>query len=98
MPVTVCGLSRTPAAIDKIAIALPKNSTCSGATVQPNRLQGVDCGILTRMSERNGEKSRFQINRKRAVLRRAKIRELLASAGPGAVKRPAHSKPARAKG
>jgi hypothetical protein len=32
------------------------------------------------MSERNGEKSRFQINRKRGVLRRAKIRALVAGA------------------
>ena len=35
------------------------------------------------MSQRNGEKSRFQINRKRGVLRRAKIRELLSSSGGG---------------
>lgn len=35
------------------------------------------------MSQKNGEKSRFQINRKRAVLRRAKIRSLVA-AGAGA--------------
>jgi hypothetical protein len=47
------------------------------------------------MSQRNGEKSRFQINRKRGVLRRAKVRELLvAQAGE---KRPAHAKPRRAK-
>jgi hypothetical protein len=47
------------------------------------------------MSERNGEKSRFQINRKRGVLRRVKIREMLAtSAGE---KRPAHAKPRRPK-
>jgi hypothetical protein len=44
------------------------------------------------MSERNGEKSRFQINRKRTVLRRAKIRALVA-AGASAEKRPAHAKP-----
>jgi hypothetical protein len=43
------------------------------------------------MSERNGEKSRFQINRKRTVLRRAKIRALVA-AGAAAEKRPAHAK------
>ncbi|HET7218088.1 MAG TPA: hypothetical protein VFJ02_08565 [Vicinamibacterales bacterium] len=43
------------------------------------------------MSERNGEKSRFQINRKRAVLRRAKIRALVAGAGTAA-KKPAHAK------
>jgi hypothetical protein len=47
------------------------------------------------MSERNGEKSRYQINRKRGVLRRAKIRELLAAAA--AEKRPAHAKPRRTK-
>jgi hypothetical protein len=41
------------------------------------------------MSERNGEKSRFQINRKRGVLRRAKIRALVASGGE---KRAAHAK------
>lgn len=45
-----------------------------------------------RMSERNGEKSRFQINRKRAVLRRAKIRAMVA-AGATSEKRPAHAKP-----
>jgi hypothetical protein len=44
------------------------------------------------MSERNGEKSRFQINRKRAVLRRAKIRAMVA-AGATSEKRPAHAKP-----
>jgi hypothetical protein len=43
------------------------------------------------MSERNGEKSRFQINRKRAVLRRAKIRAMVATGTP-AEKRPAHAK------
>ena len=32
------------------------------------------------MSQRNGDKSRFQINRKRVVLRRAKIRALVAAA------------------
>jgi hypothetical protein len=32
------------------------------------------------MSQKNGEKSRFQINRKRAVIRRAKIRALVATA------------------
>ena len=48
------------------------------------------------MSERNGEKSRFQINRKRAVLRRVKMREL-AAGGPSAEKRPAHAKARRAK-
>ena len=48
------------------------------------------------MSERNGEKSRFQINRKRAVLRRAKIRAMVA-AGATSEKRPAHAKPRPAK-
>jgi hypothetical protein len=49
------------------------------------------------MSERNGEKSRFQINRKRAVLRRVRIREMVAAAAAGGEKRPAHSKPRRIK-
>ena len=43
------------------------------------------------MSERNGEKSRFQINRKRTLLRRAKIRAIVAAGAP-AEKRPAHAK------
>ena len=43
------------------------------------------------MSERNGEKSRFQINRKRTVLRRAKIRAMVAGTGT-AEKKPAHAK------
>jgi hypothetical protein len=47
------------------------------------------------MSQRNGEKSRFQINRKRGVLRRAKVRALLAA--PGGEKRPADAKPRRTK-
>jgi hypothetical protein len=47
------------------------------------------------MSERNGEKSRFQINRKRGVIRRAKIRQLLTA--PAGEKRPAHGKPRRSK-
>jgi hypothetical protein len=42
------------------------------------------------MSQRNGDKARFQIERKRAVLRRAKIRAMVV-AGPGE-KRPAHAK------
>ena len=50
------------------------------------------------MSERNGEKSRFQINRKRAVLRRIKMRGLAAAgATAGAEKRPAHAKARRTK-
>ena len=51
------------------------------------------------MSERNGEKSRFQINRKRTLLRRAKIRAMVAAGSAGAAegpaqatKRPAHAK------
>ena len=43
------------------------------------------------MSQRNGEKSRFQINRKRTLLRRAKIRAIVAAGAP-AEKRPAHAK------
>lgn len=42
------------------------------------------------MSQKNGEKSRFQINRKRAVLRRARIRALVAA--ETGEKRPAHAK------
>jgi hypothetical protein len=49
------------------------------------------------MSERNGEKSRFQINRKRAVLRRAKIRAMVAAGAP-AEKRAAHAKQKPVKG
>lgn len=48
------------------------------------------------MSARNGDKSRYQINRKRAVVRRAKIRALLAAGAPGE-KRPAHAKPRQTK-
>jgi hypothetical protein len=44
------------------------------------------------MSQKNGDKARFQKNRKRTVLRRAKIREMVA-AGPATEKRPAHAKP-----
>jgi hypothetical protein len=47
------------------------------------------------MSQRNGEKSRFQINRKRTVLRRAKIRAMVAEANPAlnpSAKRAAHAK------
>jgi hypothetical protein len=49
------------------------------------------------MSERNGEKSRFQINRKRGVHRRTKIRELLTAAASGGEKRPAHAKARKAR-
>jgi hypothetical protein len=48
------------------------------------------------MSERNGEKSRFQINRQRRLARRARVREMLAAAAAGE-KRPAHAKLRRAK-
>jgi hypothetical protein len=49
------------------------------------------------MSERNGEKSRFQINRKRGVVRRAKIRALVAasSTAQAGTKRPAKARPAK---
>lgn len=36
------------------------------------------------MSAKNGDKSRHQINRKRAVLRRAKIRNMVKAAKAGA--------------
>jgi hypothetical protein len=42
------------------------------------------------MSAKNGDKSRHQINRKRAVLRRAKIRDLVKAA------RSAAAEPAKA--
>jgi hypothetical protein len=43
------------------------------------------------MSARNGDKSRYQINRKRAVHRRAKIRELVKAvrSGPAQAAKPA---------
>jgi hypothetical protein len=43
------------------------------------------------MSARNGDKSRHQINRKRAVVRRAKIRQMVAErkgSGEGSAARP----------
>jgi hypothetical protein len=54
------------------------------------------------MSAKNGDKSRYQINRKRGVLRREKIRQLLESARSGPAQpakprknaRPAKSEPA----
>ena len=46
---------------------------------------------VSHMSERNGDKSRYQINRKRAVLRRAKLRAA-AQADPAAPKRFAKAK------
>ena len=52
------------------------------------------------MSQRNGEKSRYQINRKRKMLRRVKTRALVAGA-TGATDAAAAEKPAptrRAKG
>ncbi len=49
------------------------------------------------MSAKNGDKSRYQINRKRAVVRRAKMRAMVA-AGATSEKRPAHAKPRAAKG
>ena len=41
------------------------------------------------MSQRNGDKSRFQINRKRTVLRRAKIRAMVAAGSAGSAEGPA---------
>ena len=43
------------------------------------------------MSQKNGDKSRHQINRKRTVVRRAKIRAMIAAGQLGAAK-PAHAK------
>ncbi len=43
------------------------------------------------MSQKNGDKSRYQINRKRTVLRRAKIRAMVA-AGQIGTTGPAHQK------
>jgi hypothetical protein len=48
------------------------------------------------MSQKNGDKSRYQINRKRTVLRRAKIRAMVAAGQVGA-DRPAHAKQRAAK-
>jgi hypothetical protein len=53
----------------------------------------------TPMSQKNGEKSRFQINRKRAVKRREKIRSLVSAAMAGAAEaKPVPVKTRRAKG
>jgi hypothetical protein len=41
------------------------------------------------MSARNGDKSRYQINRKRAVLRRTKIREMVKAKSEAAAPAPA---------
>jgi hypothetical protein len=49
------------------------------------------------MSEKNGDKARFQKNRKRGVLRRMKVQEMRA-AGGAQVGRPAHAKPRRPQG
>ena len=46
------------------------------------------------MTARNGDKSRFQVNRKRAVLRRVKTRELVKALKAGAAaKAPAKANP-----
>jgi hypothetical protein len=44
------------------------------------------------MSEKNGDKSRFQINRKRAVVRRAAQRQAEPAAAGTAAKRPIKAK------
>ena len=52
------------------------------------------------MSEKNGDKSRYQITRKRGVLRRAKIREMLApdaTGAPGAAAAPPEKRRAKGK-
>lgn len=41
------------------------------------------------MSAKNGDKSRHQINRKRAVLRRAKMRDLVKAVKAAAPEKPA---------
>jgi hypothetical protein len=48
------------------------------------------------MSQRNGEKSRYQINRKRKMLRRVKTRALVAGVADAAAEKPAPTR--RAKG
>jgi hypothetical protein len=45
------------------------------------------------MSAHNGDKSRYQVNRKRAVLRRSKIRELVKAAKAGTATKPAAKAP-----
>jgi hypothetical protein len=62
------------------------------ASVCLRRLGNRPASRRFELSQRNGEKARFQINRKRTLLRRAKIRALVA-AGATAEKRPAHAKP-----
>ena len=58
------------------------NLEFSQAGCRPSR-----CGTVLLMSERNGDKARFQKNRKRVVLRRAKAR-MLAAAGSNPEKAP----------
>ncbi len=49
------------------------------------------------MSAKNGDKSRHQINRKRALLRRAKIRELVKASKAAAEAQATHAAEAEAK-
>ena len=48
------------------------------------------------MSANNGDKSRYQVNRKRAVLRRSKIRELVKAVKAGTAAKPGAKAPAPA--
>jgi hypothetical protein len=50
------------------------------------------------MSEKNGDKARFQKNRKRAVARRAKVRAMIAAAAGTADKPAEPAEKRRAKG
>jgi hypothetical protein len=45
------------------------------------------------MSANNGDKSRYQVNRKRAVLRRSKIRELMNAVKAGTAAKPGAKAP-----
>jgi hypothetical protein len=64
--------------------------------ISPTKMVGqAENQEIGRMSAKNGEKSRFQINRKRTVLRRARIRALVTAATAG--KKPAHAKARPAK-
>jgi hypothetical protein len=45
------------------------------------------------MSANNGDKSRYQVNRKRAVLRRSKIRELVKAVKDGTAAKPGAKAP-----
>jgi hypothetical protein len=47
------------------------------------------------MSAKNGDKSRFQVNRKRAVLRRTKTRELLKAVKEASASRASPATPDR---